>query len=399
MLIFYTLPFVLFLLHILSYFYWLYNGSLDYVFFGSLIKYPYSDQIIKETYAFNFMIFLSYLLGLFLAKLLYKKKKNKTITMPSLSLSLSLKERLFSRILLFFLYSYIIINFSTFFSSWGNYANINKIKESYNFIFEFRVLINIFFLYIILNHIKLSMHLKILTLFYFFSICVLQARSIIFEFLFIIAIPFLITKKINLKIFLFLCITPFIPNLIVAFRFVNTYSITEIINYLFSFEYLTLFNLIVSEAILKYSDMHEFLLGSSYSNSIALVIPSFIRDIFDISVDSNIEIDAVRYSAGVHGGGFSLIGELFMNFGYYSVIFVFLYSIIMNSFLYRIVWKYSSYMKISLIECIVPLILIMTILSLRNDTSPLIKYTIQLLLISGFIMLLINYCRFYSRKV
>lgn len=392
MLIFYTLPFVLFLLHILSYFYWLYNGSLDYVFFGSLIKYPYSDQIIKETYAFNFMIFLSYLLGIFLAKFLYKKKKNKIITTSFLSL----KETSFSRILLFLLYFYIIINFSTFFSSWGNYGNINKIKESYNFIFELRVLINIFFLYIILNHIKLSLHLKILALFYFLSICVLQARSVIFEFLFIIAIPFLITKKLNLKIFL--CITPFIPNLIVAFRFVNIYSITEIINYLFSFEYLTLFNLIVSEAILKYSDMHELLLGSSYSNSIALVIPSFIRDIFDISVASNIEIDTVRYAAGVHGGGFSLIGELFMNFGYYSVIFVFLYSIIINSFLYRIVWKYSSYIKISFIECIVPLILIMTILSLRNDTSPLIKYTIQLLFISGFIMLLINRCHFYSRK-
>ncbi|SPY70819.1 Uncharacterised protein [Providencia alcalifaciens] len=392
MLIFYTLPFAFFLLHILSYFYWLYNGNLDYIFFGSLIKYPYSDQIIKETYIFNLMIFLSYLLGVFSAKSFYKTKKVSKVTVSPLN------ETSFSRILISLLYVFIIINFSVFLSSWGNYASINKIKESYNFIFELRVLINILFLFIILNHIKMSTHLKILTLFYFFSICVLQARSVIFEFIFIVAIPFLITRKINLKIFLFLCITPFIPNLIVAFRFINTYSITEIISYLFSFEYLTLFNLIVSEAILKYSDMHEFLLGSSYSNSIALVIPSFIRDIFDISINHNVEIDAVRYSAGVHGGGFSLIGELFMNFGYYSVIFVFLYSIIINSILYRIVWKYSLYMKVSFIECIVPLILIMTILSLRNDTAPLIKYTIQLLIISGSITFLVKYSRFYSKK-
>lgn len=392
MLIFYTLPFVFFLLHILSYFYWLYHGNLDYIFFGSIIKYPYTEEIIKQTYTLNLMIFLSYMLGMLLAKSLYKKKKIPKIT-PYV-----IKEKFFSHILISLLYIFIVINFSVFISSWGNYANINEIKQSYNFIFELRVLINILFLFIILNHIKISAHLKILTFFYFISICALQARSIIFEFIFTVTIPFLITKKINLKIFLLLCIAPFIPNLIVAFRFINTYSITEILNYLFSFEYLTLFNLIVSEVILRYSDAHDFLLGSSYSNAIALVIPSFIRDIFDISINPNVEIDAVRYAAGVHGGGFSLVGELFMNFGYYSIIFVFLYSIIVNSFLYRIILKYSSYMKISFIECIIPLILIMTILSLRNDTSPLIKYTIQLLIISGSITFLIKCSRPYSKR-
>ncbi|MEY0908358.1 MULTISPECIES: O-antigen polymerase [unclassified Providencia] len=376
------------MLHLLSLFYWIYNGNLDYTFFGSVIDYPYSNETIRNTYIFNLIIFLAYLLGWVLSKKLYGSKLNQIKLKPYYR-----ENKSFTAILKILLIVFISTNFLVFISANGNYWEINKIKESLNFIFELRVLINLLCIYLLLNKIPLSALTKIMLFIYFLSLCMLQARSVIFEFIFAIITPYLISKKINLKIFIILCITPIMPNIIVAFRFLNTYSPQEILMYFFSFEYLTLFNLIVSESILKYTEFNDFLFGETYLTSIKLILPSFIRDIFEISVDRGSDIANVRYSSGVHGGGFSMVGELFMNFGYFSFIPVFVYSLLINSSLYHISKKYLLQQKISFIECITPLILVMTILSLRNDTASLIKYIIQLIFIACSLSLLIKLSR------
>ncbi|ELI6450160.1 hypothetical protein RRM63_003562, partial [Photobacterium damselae] len=189
--------------------------------------------------------------------------------------------------------------------------------------------------------------------------------------------------KMNTKALIACLFMPFVPNLIVMFRFYKIYGWEDIFNYFFNFEYLTLFNLIVSEVIHRYTSYNDFLFGSTYLASLKLIIPSFLRELLSISVDRGADISNVRLDAGVSGGGFSLVGELYMNFGLFSFIPVFIYSFALNSYLYKIVSKFNSGKYISLFYCIFPLVLIMSILSLRNDTSSLIKYTLQLFIISG----------------
>jgi hypothetical protein len=139
----------------------------------------------------------------------------------------------------------------------------------------------------------------------------------------------------------------------------------------------------LSEALVSFKG--HFLHGETLLTGLKLIIPSFLRNTLGIETHKEI-LAYTALDAGSSGGGFSLLAELYMNFGYCSCIFFVFAGMMLSYFNNRIFYK----KEVSLLYSIGPLVYAYFILAFRNDLAVFIKQVVQLFIIVFFFLFLIK---------
>ena len=85
--------------------------------------------------------------------------------------------------------------------------------------------------------------------------------------------------------------------------------------------------------------------------------------------------------SGVNGGGFSLLAQFYTDFGWWTLLVMF----ILGAFIGRKIGNAGHVGFVSIRNSVGPLIFAAFLLSLRNDFAVFLKYTIQVLIISYFL--------------
>jgi hypothetical protein len=175
----------------------------------------------------------------------------------------------------------------------------------------------------------------------------------------------------------------FLPNLFVFLR--QDTNFIENFGELFKFEYLILINNILAASI-EYAGMsHEANL--EFFNQLWLVIPSPIRGLLNINATNNQFYEGIAASGGVTSGGFSLIGQLYVYFGYLFIVpmgllFIHLRFCYLNFFYLK--------PKTNFHQIAFPLVLSILVLGLRNDFGVVLKQIVQLFLVCSLLNLLLR---------
>lgn len=271
--------------------------------------------------------------------------------------------------------------------------------ETAGFVLELRVIFLLLLSHLLLNVrirdvIKLRRYRWVRRIVYMYLLAVLlvQARSRIFEVVAIIAFAQLMWNRDKplFRYLLFMGFSVIVPNIIVLARLGWPGDVAGFVDILFSFEYTILFNNLLSAAIAEGK-----IAGGSYTfaSSMGLLIPSPIRQFFDITVLKSEYYAELSQAAYIGNGGFSLLAELFSNFGWNSVwVFGCMGSILgfLNSRALRVG-------RASLKTCIAPLLYVAFILAFRNDLGVFAKQVIQIIIIA-FAMDLITKVKITNRN-
>lgn len=272
-----------------------------------------------------------------------------------------------------------------------DYVAIIVFKYDHPFPFQSRVFFLVILAYILLNippkQLWTRRDLRLVRWIVFaYSVLtvLLQARSEVFEIAAIVLFSLLMWNgdKVKVKYVLLVVCSLIGPNLIVLGRLGFPTDPVILMKGLFSFEYSTLFNNILSEAVLRGREVSG---GFTFLPQMTLLIPSPIRAIFGISAAESDYFAAVTAGADVLGGGFSFVAEMFSNFGWFApLVFAALGALIgrMNAGAARVG-------KVSMIYATAPLLYEYFILVFRNDFAVFLKSAIQIFIIA----LLIDFLR------
>jgi len=374
--------YVFFFLHILfAIDYLLHNdAALTQEFLGFTISMNYPYDTIDKVIIFNVICFLALLFGMLFGNSIAKKIKLRSVKEPDF--------KLLSKSITIYLMVFILMGSIGILKSGFNYWGLIEYRESINFIFELRIIGLLLIIYFILLKRKFTNFQRFLLVIYFGILIVFQARSLIMEFVFSVFLAklFLHRDRLKLKYISWLFILPFIPNIFIIMR-QWPMTLDEVVSSLFSFEYTLLFNLLTAEAIHSYE--HAWYMGETFSPSLSLLIPSFIRDLLDIQVVKSYIYTDVSNGAGVFGGGFSLLAELFLNFSWFGwVYFIFIGFILgygRQIILRQLIFENGF---ISVYQASYFLFYIAALLSLRNDMGVFIKYSIQLIIVAAILNLI-----------
>lgn len=378
--------FVFFIFHILFFFNYFVFGTEYGEFFGLRISYLYDTDIAIKTFGFTLISFISIFLGLSSNNFFkFKAKANKLLRDTYNTISLKSLVLTVAGLTLF-----VALNF--FFELTG-YSQIAALRAAGTFkvaIYELRYFILIYISYNLLNY-KISDLFKArprtytvtLSIIYIISTLILQTRSIIFEIFFLLIYTYLIWNKNKIKIqyILILIIFSIIPNILLLFR-VDLYNLSfkDIVSSLFQYEYsFTLANLIstniANDKLLIFSD------GFTFISKLYILIPSVFRNLLDIQGTQSFYYEYISELAESFGGGFSLLGEFYANFGEFTYLILFIFGILMT----RMISINSANLGSStLISATYPLIISNLILTFRNDIFPFIKICIYLIFIAYF---------------
>lgn len=374
------------MLHILFLIQNIFFGVDEGNFFGFTITYGFSRDIAYQSLLFSLACAISFAVGY---KLLYRNHRRPGTGMETIGRTVLARNELLvlnTVGLLMIAYMLVVIGLSNF-----NYTTMVAIRESSGFIFELRIIFLLLLSHVVLNHTwkqlwtlrKLKVARRVVLL-YFICLLLFQARSAVFELVAIIAYSYLVRSgdKVKLKYLVILIATMIVPNIIILGRLGVPKDPHELINGLFSSEYAIIFNNFLSAAIASGS---QVLHGLSFLASLQLLIPSPVRDALGMAVVKSDYYTDLAAAANVGGGGFSLLAEMYSNFGWFSLgVFGLLGTFVghWNSRATRagvISIKYSA----------APLLYIAVALSFRNDFGVFLKYSIQLLVVSWFLGLLL----------
>ena len=266
-----------------------------------------------------------------------------------------------------------------------DYQAIAERFEEGAFILELRVIFLILLSHLLLNvrpvEVFNSPHLRtvrIVVYLYITALLLMQARSRVFEVAAILAFTHLMWDgdKVRQKYFAFLGLALIAPNIIVLGRLGWPEDIASLISGIFSFEYTVLFNNLLSVAIDE--GAKEVTEPYTFMSSLSLVLPSPIRSFLGLDVVKSDYYIELAHAAHIRNGGFSLLAELFTNFGWHAIwVFGGLGGLIgfVNTKALRVG-------RVSLRACIAPLLYTAFILAFRNDLGVFLKYVIQLILIA-----------------
>jgi hypothetical protein len=187
--------------------------------------------------------------------------------------------------------------------------------------------------------------------------------------------------KVKVKYMLLMVCSIIVPNLIVLGRMGFPSDPELLMNGLFSFEYSTLFNNILSEAILRGREVHG---GLTFIPDLILLIPSPLRALFGIQAATSDYQSILLSEAGVFGGGFSFVGEMYSNFAWLApLVFGILGALIgkMNAGAARVG-------RVPVFYAVAPLLYVSFILAFRNDFGVFLKTVIQLFIVAILIDIL-----------
>ena len=271
------------------------------------------------------------------------------------------------------------------------YQLIAERLEQAGFVLELRI---IFLL--LLSHLLLNVRLdevmssprfrsaRVITYLYVFALLLLQARSRIFEIAAVLAFSQLMWRgdRLRLKYFAMVGLALITPNIIVLGRLGWPEEFKTLVSGIFSFEYTVLLNNLLSAAIYAGPNVN---VPFTFTPSLFMVLPSPIRSVLDIEIVKADYYEELAEAADVRNGGFSLLAELFTNFGWQAVWILGVIGALMGYINARALRVGRAGILIS----IAPLFYTAFILAFRNDLGVFIKYTVQLFVIASIINLLI----------
>lgn len=388
--------FIFFILHIQFLLRNIFFGLDELNYFQFVIKYGFDRGIAIQSLLFSLACMFSFSVCY---KLFYRKRRKLSVDTKGDVNSIVSRRELFSLNIMGIMmiaYILVVIGLANF-----DYSVMTQIREANGFIFELRMIFLLLISHILLNvpwrnllRLRELKTARWVVLVYIICTLLFQARSATFEVVSIIAFSQLVWAgdKVKIKYIVIVMGMLLVPNLIVLGRLGIPEEPGEFINGIFSFEYSILINNFLSAAILSGSDM----LGDiSFIPSLQLLIPSPLRDLFGIAVVKSSFYADLSDEANVSGGSFSLLAEMFSNFGWFSlVIFGLLGAFIgyWNSRAARVGF-------VSILYSSAPLLYAALVLAFRNDFGIFLKYSIQVLIVSWILTHLFSKIISVSRKL
>jgi hypothetical protein len=384
MLLFFVM-FIFFILHI--------QGLSRFLLFGtSETTYYYftTTYLFDRTVAIHSLLYALACAGAFAAGyiLLYRKKRRPTIN-PYIAVDL--KPYRFE-LKLFYVMGMlqILTNLVLVIISRLDYVTIVIIKYEYSFLFQSRMIFLILLAHFLLNVPPKQLwtrrdlrSVRWTTLTYTVLTILLQFRSEVFEIAAIVAFSLLMWTgdKVKVKYILLVVCSIIVPNLIVLGRMGFPSDLELLMKGLFSFEYSTLFNNILSDAVLRGREIQG---GLTFLPELILLIPSPLRALFGVYVPPSDYQSILTSETGVIGGGFSFLGEMYSNFGWFAPMVFGMLGMLIG----RINARAARIGRVTLFYAVAPLLYVDFIVAFRNDFGIFIKTTIQLFIVAILIDIL-----------
>jgi len=265
-----------------------------------------------------------------------------------------------------------------------SYGPMTQLRESYGFIFELRMIYLLLLAHLLFNipwrqfmarpELKFT---RIVLAMYFVGSLSFQARSAIFELGVCILIPLLMWTgdKVKVKYVLIVFGLLIVPNIIVLGRMGVPDDPYELVDGLFSIEYTMILDKFLGAAIDTGYQAKEAL---SFLPQLGLIIPSPIRNLLEIQATNTDYIEDLSEAAEVYGGGFSLVAQMYTDFGWFSPLVFGLLGLLIG----RVNYQASKVGRVKLLYATAPLLYSIFILTFRNDFGVFLKYTIQLFMMA-----------------
>lgn len=391
--------FLMYLFFFVNYFF----TGIDYVDVISRMAYTYKTPISK-IFSYNAMCFMAFLFGCWISN---KKKISKYVF---LKVDIKLKNRLYRWYLILFLLTFMV-QFAIFYIAGGNIANNAQIGGLYTLVQIHIFYSSIFCISLFYLTNKQQRKIIFITSFlYIFLILINGVRSPALELLAIYFFYFIINYKINYKHLLFGFLGFIFLNLMSDLRqgksFAELYSQSDgivdfVLSYIY-FEYALVMINIEAEALAAYNffDDNNFLYGFTLLGALFGSVPFYslfgLSDAVFYFMDPALDIgyEWLPNLKGVVGLGSALPGEFYMNFGFFGSLLFIPIGFLLNQ-LYK-GFILSRYFKDKiLLSILYPLILIKSMLLLRNGFATSVKGFIYLYLII-FIIVLISNIKLYK---
>lgn len=380
---------IIFLLHIQFFLRNIFLGTYEVNFFNFTIRYLFDEDMAKMSLYFACFCAVGFAVAYLVAR---------RIGLPRSHYTFDQRSRFAYGLPTWPVVSFgllqVIAALSLSLQSGFVYQTMAEQLEKAGFIFELRIVFLLLISNLLLNvPLRVVMNsrefkaVRYVTYLYIFAMLVMQVRSRVFEVVAVIAFAHLIWQKdrVRVKYFFMLGAALIAPNIIVLGRLGWPESFSLLIDGVFSFEYTVLFNNLLSAAI----EAGPSTEGSyTFSKSLGLLLPSPVRSVLDIEVNkSNYYLDLSEV-ANIRNGGFSLLAELYTNFGWHAIwVFSAVGAVIgyLNS-------RAMRAGKVGIINSTAPLFYIAFILAFRNDLGVFIKYSIQLFLIATVLHMVVLSC-------
>ena len=360
-------------------------GTYESTFFEFTQSYLFDRYIATLSLFFTILCAAAFALSY---RHVYSKRLHPILLAPVTSDNI----RIIMRIYLFFGFTQAAANFILAYISGFQYQAMAETLESSAFIFELRIIFLLCFSYLALNvppRLLWRGHeyrlFRFALFIYTLSVLVVQSRSRVFELFGIPVFAYLMWTgdKVRWRYIGALLVALTVPNLIVLGRLGMPGSVGELISGLFSIEYSVILNNILGGAI-----EHRYVVQESltFLKSLWLIIPSPIRTLLGIDVIKSEAYDALVHIADVRNGGYSMLAEMFQNFGWFAFLVFALLGWVIGS-----LNKRAFYVgHVDIFAAMAPLIYTGFILGLRNDFGVFLKFAIQLLLIALFLRFLMR---------
>lgn len=378
---------ILVLLHVEFFVKNIFFGTDEVNFFGFRIRYLFDQDIAIASLAFSVACILAFASCYLLTQRLARDSSTRLPPAGPAIYPLPLWPLIAAGML------QVIAAFAIVIQSGFVYQLIAEQLEQSGFVLELRV---IFLL--LLSHLLLNVRLRelmtsprfkrarVVTYLYILASLLLQARSRVFEVAAVLAFTQLMWQgdRFRFRYLAFVGLALIAPNIIVLGRLGWPDDFSTLVDGIFSFEYSVLFNNLLSAAIDAGPNVNE---PFTFTASLSLLLPSPIRSLLGITVVKSGYYEDLAQAADIRNGGFSLLAELFTNFGWYALWVMAAMGAVTGYLNVRAKRVGRANMLISM----APLFYTAFILAFRNDLGVFLKYIVQLfviaLIMSSFIRL------------
>jgi hypothetical protein len=371
--------FIFFILHIQFLLRNLLIGTDEGTFFFWTIKYLFDRDVTQLSLLFTILCAIGFAIGYLL---LYHKKKIFLVNCPTAVVFKHCSNEIY--ILNLAGVVQVLFGLMQLWSTGLSYQEMAEAKMDSGFVFELRISYLLLLAHLLLNvpWTQLIKRRELRTvrwvLVAYLIITVLgQARSALFEIAAVVIITQLmwVGDKVKFKYVLFVVGALLVPNLIVLGRLGAIDDLSMLIDGVFSFEYSILFNNMLSAVIDRGVNINSEL---SFVPSLLLIIPSPIRAIFGLTVDKSGYYADIAAVSGVANGGFSLLAEMYSNFGWYAPLVFGAIGLILGI----VFSKAAKVGNVGFVGATAPLLYVAFVLAFRNDFGVFLKYVVQLFLIA-----------------
>lgn len=382
MLLFFIM-FIFFILHIQFLLRNVLFGTDEVYYFNFKVTYLFDQLVSQKSLLFALACAGCFALGFYL---FYRRRKSSLTTVDLKGSRRALLALNISGLV------QVIYGIDLLLSSGFSYQVMAEAKMDLGFVFELRIFYLLLLSHLLLNvpwaefiKQRLFRWTRWILIVYVLIAVLGQSRSVIFEIAAVVIITQLIwnNDRFKFKYALLVFGAMLVPNFVVLGRLGEIDDVWVLINGLFSFEYSILFNNMLSGVI----ESNESTNGNlSFIPSLLLIIPSPIRGFFGLTVVKSDYYENLALVTGVRNGGFSLLAEMFSNFGWYAP-FVFGVVGVLIGYLFS---RAARVGKVTLLGATAPLVYVAFVLAFRNDFGVFIKYVVQILLIAAIFSFLLK---------